>query len=266
MIDQFISSGEDKWLRQSGLTMLLPHGYMGQGAEHSSCRVERFLQQVDEDPDQYPTKLNEEQRMVIQQTNWQVINCSTPANYFHVLRRQVHRNSRKPLILVTPKNLLRDKRCTSTLEEMAIGSKFHRIFPETDSRVSGNPDKVRRLMFVSGKFYYDLVEERDKRGATDVAIVRIEQLAPFPWDRVAQECKRYSNADVMWVQEEPKNMGAWSFVQPRVSAATRGLNGVEKRPLYAGRKPSAATATGLGSRAHNAETAEIMDEAFALAK
>jgi 2-oxoglutarate dehydrogenase E1 component len=245
--------------------MLLPHGYMGQGAEHSSCRVERFLQQVDEDPEQIP-KLNEEQRMVIQQTNWQVINCTTPANYFHVLRRQVHRNSRKPLILVTPKNLLRDKRCTSTLEDMGIGSKFHRIFPETDPEIAGSTDKVRRLMFVSGKFYYDIIEEREKRGLKDVAVVRIEQLAPFPWDRVAQECKKYKNADVMWVQEEPKNMGAWSFVQPRICAATRGLNGEEKRPLFAGRVPSAATATGLGSRAHNAETTEILEAAFTFGK
>ena len=263
MIDQFISAGEDKWLRQSGITMLLPHGYMGQGAEHSSCRVERFLQQVDEDPDQLPL-LNEQQRMVTQTTNWQVINCTTPANYFHVLRRQVHRNSRKPLILVTPKNLLRDKKCTSTLEEMAEGTKFHRIFPEVDARISENPDQVKRLILCSGKIFYELMDEREKRGLTNVAIVRVEQLAPFPFDRIAQEAKKYGNAEVMWVQEEPKNMGPWSFVQPRICTATKGLNGVEKRPLYAGRKPAAATATGFGGKAHAAETDEVMEAAFKL--
>lgn len=237
---------------------------MGQGSEHSSCRLERFLQQVDEDPDHLPKDLHEDEWVNIQQTNWQVINCSTPANYFHVLRRQVHRNSRKPLVLATPKNLLRDKRCTSTLEDMALGTKFHRHFPEVDIHISSQTEKVRRLLLVSGKFYYDLVEERRKRGATDVAIVRLEQLAPFPWDRVAQECNKYPNAEVMWVQEEPKNMGAWTFVQPRIATATREINKEERRPLYAGRRPSAAPATGLGSSAHNAETAEVMDGAFAI--
>jgi 2-oxoglutarate dehydrogenase E1 component len=201
--------------------------------------------------------------VIIQQTNWQVINCTTPANYFHSLRRQVHRNSRKPLILVTPKNLLRDKRATSTLQELSIGSKFHRHYPEADKSISDNAANVKRVIMVSGKFYYDIVEERDKRGLKNVAIIRIEQLAPFPWDRVAQECKRYKDAEVYWVQEEPKNMGAWSFAQPRISHATRGINNDEKRPRYVGRKPSAATATGLGTRAHNAETAEILEEAFA---
>lgn len=206
MIDQFISAGEDKWLRQSGLTMLLPHGYMGQGAEHSSCRVERFLQQVDEDPDVVPP-MGENERMQIQKTNWQVVNCTTPANYYHVLRRQVHRGFRKPLVLVTPKNLLREKKSTSTLSEMGEGTRFKRIYKEVDSEISSNPSNVRRVIFCTGKIYYELVDEREKRGLKKVAIIRIEQLAPFPFDKVAAEVVRYSNADVLWCQEEPKNMG-----------------------------------------------------------
>ena len=261
MIDQFISAGEDKWLRQSGLTMLLPHGYMGQGAEHSSCRVERFLQQVDEDPDVVPP-MEENERMQIQMTNWQVVNCSTPANYYHVLRRQLHRDFRKPLIVVTPKNLLREKKCTSTLDEMGEHTKFKRVYREVDPVISENPDKVKRVLMCTGKIYYELMDEREKRKCTEVAIIRIEQLAPFPWDKCAEEAKHYKNAEVMWVQEEPKNMGAWSFVEPRIATATRTLNGFERRPLYSGRKPAAATATGFGGRAHNAEQQSVLDHAF----
>ena len=261
MIDQFISAGEDKWMRQSSLTLLLPHGYMGQGAEHSSCRVERFLQQVDEDPDVVPP-MAEGERMQIQMTNWQVVNCSTPANYYHVLRRQIHRDFRKPLIIVTPKNLLREKKCTSTLEEMGEHTKFKRVYKEVDPAIRENPDQVKRVVMCTGKIFYELMDERDKRKTKDVAIIRLEQLAPFPWDKVAEEAALYKNAEIMWVQEEPKNMGAWSFVQPRIATATRTLNGMERRPLYAGRKPAAATATGLGGRAHNAEQEEIVVAAF----
>jgi 2-oxoglutarate dehydrogenase E1 component len=263
MIDQFISAGEDKWLRQSGLTMLLPHGYMGQGAEHSSCRVERFLQQVDEDPDIIPP-MGENERMQIQRTNWQVVNCSTPANYYHVLRRQVHRDFRKPLIVVTPKNLLREKRCTSTLDDMSEGTRFKRVYGEVNTEIQKNSDNVRRVVFCTGKIYYELTEEREKRGLLDVAIIRIEQLAPFPWDKVALHVSHYKNADVVWCQEEPKNMGAWSFVQPRIITATKTLNSKEVRPLYCGRMPSAATATGLGARAHNYEQNAIVQGAFDL--
>lgn len=262
MIDQFISAGEDKWLRQSALTMLLPHGYMGQGAEHSSCRIERFLQQVEEDPDVVPPMAAEE-RFQIQRCNWQVVNCSTPANYYHVLRRQLHREFRKPLIIATPKNLLRERKCTSTLEEMGTGTRFLRTIGESNEKVLAAPEKVRKLIMCSGKIWYELEDERTKRGITDVAIIRIEQLAPFPWDHVADECARYKNATVTWVQEEPKNMGPWAFVQPRIATATRTLNNHEVRPSYVGRKPSAATATGLGGRAHTAEVQAIMDEAMA---
>ena len=216
---------------------------------------------MDEDPDVVPP-MAESERMQIQMTNWQVVNCSTPANYYHVLRRQIHRDFRKPLILVTPKNLLREKKCTSSLEEMGEQTKFKRVYHEVDPIVSGNSENVRRVILCSGKIYYELVDERTKLGITDVAIVRVEQLAPFPWDKVAEEAATYKNAEVMWVQEEPKNMGAWSFVQPRIATATRTLNGLERRPLYAGRDPAAATATGLGGRAHNAEQQEIWTAAF----
>jgi 2-oxoglutarate dehydrogenase E1 component len=263
MIDQFISAGEDKWLRQSALTMLLPHGYMGQGAEHSSCRIERFLQQVDEDPDVVPP-MGENERMQIQRTNWQVVNCSTPANYFHVLRRQIHRDFRKPLVIATPKNLLREKKCTSTLDDIAETTKFIRVYPEVDASIVEKGDKVKRVVFCTGKIYYELVDERTKRGINDIAIVRIEQLAPFPWDKVAKEMAHYSNAEAMWCQEEPKNMGAWSFVQPRMATATRSINNKEIRPLYAGRKPAAATATGMGGKAHEAEQNGIIAAALTL--
>lgn len=261
MIDQFISAGEDKWLRQSGLTMLLPHGYMGQGAEHSSCRLERFLQQVDEDPDFVPP-MGENERMQIQVTNWQVVNCSTPANYYHVLRRQIHRDFRKPLIIATPKNLLREKRCTSKLSDMGQNQKFRRLYPEVEEAIVANAANVRKIIMCTGKVYYDIVEEREKRGLKDVAVIRIEQLAPFPWDRCAAEAALYPNAEIVWCQEEPKNMGAWSFVQPRIATATRTLNGKEIRPSYAGRKPSAAVATGLGAKVHNAEQASLIQIAL----
>jgi len=203
MIDQFISSGEDKWLRQSGLVMLLPHGYDGQGAEHSSCRVERFLQMVDEDPHFVP-EFNRDSRMQIQKHNWQIVNCTTPANYFHCLRRQIHRDFRKPLIVVSPKNLLRHKRCISNIEDMGPGTSFKRVIPETDPAISDNPENVKRLVFCTGQIYYELLSEREKRGIDDVALVRLEQIAPFAFDRVAENAAKYKNAEIIWAQQEPK--------------------------------------------------------------
>ena len=207
--------------------------------------------------------MEETARMQIQRCNWQVVNCSTPANYYHVLRRQLHRDFRKPLIVVTPKNLLRERRCTSSIEDMGEGTKFKRVYPEVDQDISGNPLKVRKLVLCTGKIFYELLEEREKRGLKDVAIVRLEQLAPFPWDKVAEQISLYKDAEVTWCQEEPKNMGAWVFVQPRIATATRKLNNKEVRPTYCGRKPSAATATGLGGRAHNAEQGSLIDAALA---
>mmetsp|Transcript_22733 Transcript_22733/g.56174 ORF Transcript_22733/g.56174 Transcript_22733/m.56174 type:complete len:975 (-) Transcript_22733:312-3236(-) len=203
MIDQFISSGEDKWLRQSGLVMLLPHGYDGQGAEHSSCRFERFLQGIDEDPHFVPD-FSKNERMQIQKHNWQVVNCTTPANYFHCLRRQIHRDFRKPLIVVSPKNLLRNKKCVSTLEEMGPGTEFIRVYDDTDSVINEDPEKVERLVFCTGQIYYELLGERENRGDTSTALVRLEQIAPFAFDRVAQNCEKYPNAEVIWAQQEPK--------------------------------------------------------------
>jgi len=260
MIDQFITSGEDKWLRQSGLVMLLPHGYDGQGGEHSSCRLERFLQQVDEDPHFIPP-MGLRCRMQVQTTNFQVVNCTTPANYFHCLRRQIHRDFRKPLIVVAPKNLLRNKRCVSSLEEMGPDTLFQRLIPETDSEVVENADNVKTLVFCSGQIYYELLAERENRGVTDVALIRLEQIAPFAFDRVAEMARLYPNAECVWAQQEPKNMGAFSYVQPRIMTATRQLNDIEIRARYVGREVSAAPATGMGT-IHQAEYKSILNGVF----
>lgn len=260
MIDQFLSAGEDKWLRQSGLVMLLPHGYDGQGAEHSSCRLERFLQMVDEDPHYIPPMAKDE-RMQIQQCNWQVVNCTTPANYFHCLRRQIHRDFRKPLIVTAPKNLLRHKKCVSSLEEMGPGTSFKRVYDEVDETIKENADSVKRLVFCTGQIYYELLAERENSGKNDVAIVRIEQIAPFAFDRVAQNCAKYPNAEVIWAQQEPKNMGAYSYFLPRLMTATREINSDEKRCRYVGRPVSAAPATGM-SKIHQKEYNDILAGVF----
>ena len=260
MIDQFLSAGEDKWLRQSGLVMLLPHGYDGQGAEHSSCRLERFLQMVDEDPHYIPPMAKDE-RMQIQQCNWQVVNCTTPANYFHCLRRQIHRDFRKPLIVTAPKNLLRHKKCVSTLEEMGPGTSFKRVYDEVDETIKQNADSVKRLVFCTGQMYYELLAERESSGKNDIAIVRIEQIAPFAFDRVAQNCAKYPNAEVIWAQQEPKNMGAYSYFLPRLMTATREINSDEKRCRYVGRPVSAAPATGM-SKIHQKEFNDILAGVF----
>ena len=260
MIDQFISAGEDKWLRQSGLTMLLPHGYDGMGAEHSSCRMERFLQQVDEDPHHIPP-MHAEERMQIQRHNWQVVNCTTPANYFHCLRRQVHRDFRKPLIVIAPKNLLRNRNCTSTLEDMGPGTIFHRVIQEDDEQVVSNAGDVKTLVFCTGQIYYELLAERTTKERKDVAIVRLEQIAPFAFDRVAEAAAQFPNAEVVWAQQEPKNMGAYSYTMPRIMTATRELNGDEKRARFVGRAVSAAPATGMG-QAHVKEYNDIIEGVF----
>ncbi|KAL7556603.1 hypothetical protein ACA910_021022 [Epithemia clementina (nom. ined.)] len=260
MIDQYISSGEDKWLRQSGLVLLLPHGFDGQGAEHSSCRVERFLQQVDEDPHHIP-KLAADDRRQIQKSNWQIVNCTTPANFFHCLRRQIHRDFRKPLIVVSPKNLLRHKRCVSSLDEMGPGTQFKRVMNEHDPDVLANPEAVKTLVFCTGQIYYELLQEREARGITNVALIRLEQIAPFAFDRVAKQCVLFPNADLVWAQQEPKNMGAYVYANPRIMTATRELNRHEKRARYVGRAVSAAPATGMG-KIHQLEHQAILDGVF----
>ncbi len=238
IIDQFISSAEIKWLRMSGLVMLLPHGYEGQGPEHSSCRIERYLQLCAED-------------------NMQVVNCTTPASYFHVLRRQIVRKYRKPLIIATPKSLLRSK--FSTLADMAEGTSFKRLIPETTGLVAD--DTVRRVVISSGKVYYDLLEAREKRGINDVALLRMEQLYPFPKDELAQELSRYTNAEVVWCQEEPKNMGGWFFVNERIEEVLADLDVAAKRPYYTGRPNAASPAAGY-LRIHNKEQAALVDAAL----
>ncbi len=249
VFDQFISSGERKWLRLSGLVCLLPHGYEGQGPEHSSARLERFLQMCAED-------------------NMQVANCSTPAQYFHILRRQLKRDIRKPLILMTPKSLLRHKRAVSYVDELKLGSTFHRLLWEDGANVHGErvkfvkDDKIRRVVLCSGKVYYDLFEEREKRGIDDVYLVRVEQLYPFPLKALVAGLSRFKKADIVWCQEEPKNMGSWTFVEPYLEWVLNQVGGKTKRPRYVGRPASAATATGLMSR-HAAQLKAFLDEAFA---
>ncbi|CAH0474034.1 unnamed protein product [Peronospora belbahrii] len=262
MIDQFLSSGEDKWMRQSGLVMLLPHGYEGQGAEHSSCRVERYLQSTDDDPNVVPL-MDEENRMQIQHTNWQVVYCSTPAQYFHVLRRQIHRDFRKPLISVQPKHLLRLRQASSKLEEMADGTQFQRLIPEVAPEKLVEDDKVKRVIFCSGKIYYELTQERNEKDIKDVAIARVEQIAPFPFDKVAEQAARYPNADIKWVQEEPLNMGFWTYVSPRIETALTQLNSDSRRPTYIGRAPAAAPATGYNV-VHQIEQDRIIKKALNL--
>ncbi|MEX0745328.1 MAG: 2-oxoglutarate dehydrogenase E1 component [Phycisphaeraceae bacterium] len=248
VVDQFISSGERKWLRMSGLVLLLPHGYEGQGPEHSSARLERYLQLCAED-------------------NWQIANCTTPANYFHALRRQLHRQFRKPLVLMTPKSLLRHKRVVSTIAEFGPNSSFHRLLwddaqsPSAAGIKLASDDKIRRVVLCSGKVYYDLYEEREKRGVDDVYLLRMEQLYPFPARALIQELSRFKDAEMVWCQEEPKNMGAWSFIEPNIAWVLDHIEAKHRRPRYAGRPSSAATATGLMSK-HVRELQAFVDEAL----
>ena len=250
VIDQFISSGERKWLRMCGLTMLLPHGYEGQGPEHSSARLERFLQACAED-------------------NMQVANCSTPANYFHILRRQMHRPFRKPLIIMTPKSLLRHKKAVSSLTELAEGSSFHRVLHDDAERrpdVAGitiKPDAdIRRVILCSGKVYYDLLERRERDQIGDVYLMRLEQFYPWPMKSLLTELGRFANAELVWCQEEPRNMGGWTFVDPWLELTLEKLSVKSKRARYVGRPASASTAAGLMSR-HLKELDAFLTDAFA---
>ncbi len=244
VFDQFISSGERKWLRMSGLVCLLPHGYEGQGPEHSSARLERFLQMCAED-------------------NMQVANCTTPANYFHILRRQLKREIRKPLILMTPKSLLRHKRAVSRLDEMGPDTSFHRLLWDDaqllpDEKIKLVPDdKIRRVVMCSGKVYFDLYEEREKRGVNDVYLLRVEQLYPVPMKALLAELSRFKQAEMVWCQEEPRNMGAWHFIEPYLEWVLNQAGATQKRARYAGRPQAAATAVGVMSR-HLAQLKAIL--------
>jgi 2-oxoglutarate dehydrogenase E1 component len=242
IIDQFIASGETKWLRMSGLVMLLPHGYEGQGPEHSSARIERYLE-------------------LCAERNMWVCNLTTPANYFHALRRQLHRNFRKPLIVFTPKSLLRHKLAVSPLADMAEGSSFQFVIPEVDEIAP--PEQVRRVVICSGKVYYDLLQERRSKDVKDVAIIRLEQLYPFPEITLGRILKPYTNADVVWCQEEPENMGAWNFVDRRIERVLHRLEMKSYRPVYIGREAAASPATGL-ARTHMAQQARLVTTALGL--
>ena len=247
--DQFISSAERKWLRMSGLVMLLPHGYEGQGPEHSSARLERFLQMSAED-------------------NMQVCNLTTPANYFHALRRQIHRDFRKPLVIMTPKSLLRHKLATSELDDLGSKSSFHRILwddAETPGREGDvklvDDQKIRRVVLCSGKVYYDLFEEREKRGTDDVYILRVEQFYPVPRKSMIKELSRFPQAEMVWCQEEPRNMGGWTFIRDEIEWCAMQAKTKNPRPNYVGRPAAAATATGLFSK-HKAELDTFLETAL----
>ena len=242
IIDQFIASGEAKWLRMSGLVLLLPHGYEGQGPEHSSARLERYLQ-------------------LCAERNIRVCNLTTPANYFHALRRQLKANYRKPLVLMTPKSLLRHKLAVSSLSEFGPDSAFQRVIPEIDATVPEN--EVRRVVLCSGKVYYDLLQARRDAGVKDVAILRIEQIYAFPKEALAGALAPYTEAEVVWCQEEPENMGAWSFVDRRIEAVLRGLGIKAKRPEYAGRDEAASPATGL-AKVHAQQQQSLVGAALGL--
>ncbi|MEN2494476.1 MAG: 2-oxoglutarate dehydrogenase E1 component [Hyphomicrobiaceae bacterium hypho_1] len=252
VIDQFISSGESKWLRMSGLVLLLPHGYEGQGPEHSSARIERYLQISAED-------------------NWQIANCTTPANYFHILRRQLNRNFRKPLIIFTPKSLLRHKRVVSSLADLGTGTTFHRVLwddadkkyiPSGRTEIDLKPDeKIRRVVICCGKVYYDLLETREKEGINDVYLLRLEQVYPFPSDALKNELCRFGHAAIVWCQEEPRNMGCWTFVEPYIEEVLTQINATHGRPVYAGRTSASSTATGQLSQ-HLEEQKALVDKAL----
>ncbi|MCW8085069.1 2-oxoglutarate dehydrogenase E1 component [Sabulicella glaciei] len=242
IIDQFIASAETKWLRMSGLVMLLPHGYEGQGPEHSSARLERYLQ-------------------LCAERNMRVCNFTTPANYFHALRRQLKANYRKPLVVMTPKSLLRHKLAVSSLAEFGPGSAFRHVIPEVDALV---PEaQVRRVVLCTGKVYYDLLQERRDKGVNDVAIIRVEQLYPFPVKSLPPVLAPYRNAEVVWCQEEPENMGAWHFLDRKIEKVLVGLGGKAQRPVYLGREAAASPATGL-AKVHQGEQDALVKQALGL--
>ena len=242
IVDQFISSGEAKWLRMSGLVMLLPHGYEGQGPEHSSARLERYLQLCGED-------------------NMQVLNCSTPANYFHALRRQLKRDFRKPLIIMTPKSLLRNKMCVSKLSDMAEQTAFRRVIKDPDINLKDK--NIKKVVICSGKVFYNLYEEREKRKLENVKILRLEQIYPFPHRTLKEELSKTPDAEVVWCQEEPKNMGSWFFVDRKIEEVLMSYKGKFLRPTYAGREEAASPATGSLSR-HNKEQADLVNQALTI--
>ncbi|KNC52888.1 uncharacterized protein AMSG_12229 [Thecamonas trahens ATCC 50062] len=259
MIDQYLSSCEQKWLYQLGLVLLLPHGYDGMGPEHSSARLERFLQMSDQDPDVLP---NDE--TLVQDHNWQVCNITTPANYFHALRRQIHREFRKPLIVMSPKSLLRLAEAASPISDFTDVDSFQMVLPDARAAdAAPAPENIERVVFCSGQVYYDLAKERADRGHDTTAIVRIEQLAPFPTNHVVEQLKLYPNAKPVWAQEEPKNMGAFFHAKQHIATALRAANRADESIIYAGRPAAASPATGW-KHVHKAELRQLVDDTFEL--
>ncbi len=242
IIDQFVASGESKWLRLSDLVMLLPHGYEGQGPEHSSARLERYLQ-------------------LCAEGNMEVANCTTPASYFHLLRRQLHRSIRKPLVVMTPKSLLRHNLCVSSLSDLGPGTSFHRVLP--DSTATVQDDAVRRVVMCSGKVYYDLLRSLSGREDKPIAIIRLEHIAPFPAQPLARELARYPRAEIVWCQEEPRNMGAWTYIAPRIEAIYDETGRTGERAIYVGRPEQASPASGTHRMFQNQQAA-LVDAALAL--
>uniref|UniRef100_A0A673Y8N1 2-oxoglutarate dehydrogenase complex component E1 n=1 Tax=Salmo trutta TaxID=8032 RepID=A0A673Y8N1_SALTR len=259
IIDQFICPGQAKWVRQNGIVLLLPHGMEGMGPEHSSARPERFLQMCNDDPDVLPSITDDFAIRQLHDCNWIVVNCSNPGNFFHVLRRQILAPFRKPLIVFTPKSLLRHPDARSNFDEMLPGTEFQRLIPDSGP-VTQNPAGVKRIVFCTGKVYYELTKERKAHGMEDmVAIARMEQLSPFPFDLVKAESKKYPNADLVWCQEEHKNQGYYDYVKPRMRTTIERAKPV----WYAGRPPAAAPATG-NKKAHLVELKNFLDTAFNL--
>jgi len=258
IIDQFVASGQAKWVRQSGLVMLLPHGMEGMGPEHSSARPERFLQMCSDDPEFFPPQDAEFSVHQLSDINMIVANCSTPANYYHILKRQIALPFRKPLIVMTPKSLLRHPECKSSFDDVTPGTEFQRMILDNGS-ASTNPASIKKVLFCTGKVYYDLLKERRDRGLEDqIAIHTIEQICPFPFDIMKTVADQYCNAKLCWVQEEHKNMGAWSYVQPRTQTAIGGYHRLLK---YIGRETAPSPATG-SKATHKKELTAFLDKAM----
>ncbi|KAG8740208.1 2-oxoglutarate dehydrogenase E1 component [Ceratobasidium sp. 414] len=261
IIDQFIAAGERKWVQRSGLVMSLPHGYDGQGPEHSSGRIERYLQLCDDHPDVFPPP--EKMERVHQDCNMQIVYPTTPANYFHVLRRQVHRDFRKPLILFFSKSLLRHPLVKSDLSEMTGETHFQRYLPEPHPDELVAPDQIRRHIICSGQVYYTLLKAREDRGIKDIAISRLEQLSPFPYEMLTPHLDKYPNAELMYAQEEPLNCGAWTYVAPRIRTASNETQHHKGTyPKYAGRDPTSSVATGSKMK-HKKEVEQLINDALA---
>ncbi|XP_067124853.1 2-oxoglutarate dehydrogenase complex component E1 isoform X2 [Centruroides vittatus] len=259
IIDQFITSGQAKWVRQSGLVMLLPHGMEGMGPEHSSARPERFLQLCNEESDNFPEIDDDFSMKQLNDINTFVVNCTTPANYFHSLRRQIALPFRKPLILFTPKSLLRHPEAKSSFDDMNEGTVFKRLIPDTNAEA--NRSNVKRLLFCTGRVFYDILKHRQTLGLdSEVAIARIEQLCPFPFDLVKEEIEKYSNASIAWCQEEHKNQGYWAHIQPRMKTVLDRINDT-RNVIYVGRAVSASTATG-SKQVHKKEQEKLLADAF----